>query len=54
MGNKGAYINITRKNAADQSARPELDVKYVQFSAVPHPAIKPMQYSGAYGGMMGF
>jgi serine/threonine-protein phosphatase 5 len=53
MGNKGAYINIRKKNKEDDSERPELDLDYVQFFAVPHPAVKPMQYSGMYGGMFG-
>ena len=36
MGNKGAYINISG---------PDLTPDFKQFSAVPHPNVKPMQYS---------
>ena len=51
VGNKGAYINLTKKSPSDQSERPELEYDYVTFEAVPHPSVKPMQY--ANGGMRG-
>lgn len=35
VGNKGAYINIG----------PDLELKYTQFNAVPHPDIPPMAYA---------
>jgi hypothetical protein len=54
MGNLGAYINVKRRNAIDVDVeRAELDYEYHTFQAVPHPAVKPMQYAGMYGGMMG-
>ena len=44
VGNKGAYIHIT----------PDLEMKYNQFVAAPHPSnIRPMQYaSSLYSQMM--
>lgn len=53
VGNKGAYINITKKNPNDGDNRPELCYEYVKFEAVPHPACKPMQYAGSFGNMFG-
>lgn len=36
MGNQGAYITISGEN---------LEPKFTQFKHVPHPNVKPMQYS---------
>jgi len=48
VGNQGAYINFTSSN--DEKG---YSMDFVQFSAVPHPAIKPMAYSsGFFGNMM--
>jgi serine/threonine-protein phosphatase 5 len=43
MGNKGAYIHF------DKSLEP----KYTQYTAVPHPDVKPMAYSAGMGGLFG-
>ena len=40
MGNKGAFIHL------DQTLKPA----FTSFSAVPHPAVRPMQYAGFGGG----
>ncbi|KAJ3287813.1 Serine/threonine-protein phosphatase 5 [Borealophlyctis nickersoniae] len=42
VGNKGAYIHIT----------PDRKLKFNQFTAVPHPPVRAMQYAGPLGGMM--
>jgi serine/threonine-protein phosphatase 5 len=43
VNNLGAYIHIT----------PDLEMEYIQFSAVPHPPIGPMKYaSSMFGGQM--
>ncbi|GAB4818900.1 hypothetical protein N2152v2_005946 [Parachlorella kessleri] len=45
MGNKGAFIKFGGADMAPQ---------FTQFSAVPHPAVRPMKYAaGMLGGMMG-
>jgi len=45
MGNKGAFIRLDGKN---------LTPKYTTFAAVPHPAVRPMQYANPMlGSMMG-
>lgn len=44
MGNKGAVIRL---------AAPDLKPAFTQFSAVPHPAVRPMQYAG-FGGAFNF
>ncbi len=44
MGNKGAVIRLTG---------PLLKPAFTQFSAVPHPAVRPMQYAG-FGGAFNF
>jgi serine/threonine-protein phosphatase 5 len=41
MGNKGAYIHF------DASLEP----KFTQYTAVPHPDVKPMAYAAGMGGM---
>ena len=41
MGNKGAFININEA----------LELDFVEFSAVPHPDVKPMAYSNIPMGM---
>ena len=41
MGNKGAVIRLHGGI---------LQPEYTQFSAVPHPAVRPMQYAGFGGG----
>lgn len=38
MGNKGAFIRFDHK----------MDPKFVQFTAVPHPKIQPMQYASKF------
>lgn len=54
-GNLGAYINVRTKAGQDAASdRPELDLEYKTFTAVPHPNVKPMQFAGPYGGMFGF
>eukprot|EP00126_Sphaerothecum_destruens_P006007 Sdes_comp19168_c0_seq1m9948 len=40
MGNKGAFIRVTA---------PELRPEYTCFTAVPHPAVKPMAYASNFG-----
>jgi hypothetical protein len=50
VGNKGAWINITRKSPDDESDRPELEYDYKVFEAVPHPKIPAMKF--AYGSGM--
>ncbi|KAI9099290.1 Metallo-dependent phosphatase-like protein [Phlyctochytrium arcticum] len=42
VGNKGAYIHVM----------PDLTLKYNQFTAVPHPPVRAMQYAGTFGNMM--
>lgn len=44
MGNKGALLRFDSEG--------EYVVK--QFSAVPHPPVRPMAYAGNIGGMFGF
>jgi len=45
MGNKGAFMRLDGKT---------LTPKYTSFGAVPHPAVKPMQYANPMlGAMMG-
>lgn len=44
MGNKGAFIRL---NGSD------LKPRYTQFDAVPHPAIRPMQYANPLFSLMG-
>ena len=45
---------MSLKPGADGSdERPELDLEYVKFEAVPHLNVKPMQYAGPYSGMFG-
>lgn len=39
VGNDGAFINIS----------PEMELKYTQFKAVPHPNVRPMQYANQFG-----
>eukprot|EP00527_Entomoneis_sp_CCMP2396_P005052 CAMPEP_0198147094 /NCGR_PEP_ID=MMETSP1443-20131203/33199_1 /TAXON_ID=186043 /ORGANISM="Entomoneis sp., Strain CCMP2396" /LENGTH=552 /DNA_ID=CAMNT_0043811249 /DNA_START=174 /DNA_END=1832 /DNA_ORIENTATION=- len=43
MGNKGAFIHFSEHN----NCEPE----FVQFDAVPHPNVKPMQYAVGMGGL---
>ena len=43
MGNKGALIHFSKEN----NCEPE----FVQFDAVPHPDVKPMQYAVGMGGL---
>lgn len=51
MCNRGAYINVTRKEKhAISEEKPELQYEYVQFEAVPHPNVRAMAYA-AMGGM---
>lgn len=52
MGNKGAFINVTRKTGFNHTDnRPELEYNYCVFDAVPHPPVKTMQYA-AYNQFM--
>jgi len=44
MGNKGALLRFDSDG--------EYTVK--QFTAVPHPPVRPMAYAGQMGGMFGF
>mmetsp|Transcript_43168 Transcript_43168/g.115463 ORF Transcript_43168/g.115463 Transcript_43168/m.115463 type:complete len:503 (+) Transcript_43168:66-1574(+) len=41
MGNQGALVRL---------AAPDFRPAYTQFAAVPHPAVRPMQYAGFGGG----
>uniref|UniRef100_A0A1J3IAD2 Serine/threonine-protein phosphatase 5 n=1 Tax=Noccaea caerulescens TaxID=107243 RepID=A0A1J3IAD2_NOCCA len=41
-GNSGAYIRLNGK---------DLKPKFIQFSAVPHPAVGPMAYASQFRGM---
>jgi serine/threonine-protein phosphatase 5 len=41
MGNKGAFINF------DENLRP----RFTQFSAVPHPNVRPMAYAGGFNSL---
>ena len=43
MGNKGAFIHL------DETLKP----KFTTFTAVPHPAVRPMQYAGMFGSFFG-
>ena len=43
MGNKGAFIHL------DKTLKP----KFTTFTAVPHPAVRPMQYAGGFGSFFG-
>ncbi|CAG9466709.1 unnamed protein product [Pedinophyceae sp. YPF-701] len=44
MGNKGAFIRFTA---------PDMVPKFTQFDAVPHPAVRPMQYANPLLSLMG-
>ncbi|CBJ28105.1 conserved unknown protein [Ectocarpus siliculosus] len=43
MGNKGAFIRFGS----------DLEPQFTTFEAVPHPAVRPMAYAGAFGNVMG-
>jgi serine/threonine-protein phosphatase 5 len=41
MGNKGAFIHFGK----------DCEPKYTQFTCVPHPSVRPMQYAAGMGGL---
>lgn len=66
MGNFASVIRVARKsaippnagrggfNVTDRMDIGDLDLEFRQFAAVPHPTgVRPMQYAGRMGGLMG-
>lgn len=47
------YCDSTGNQAAYVKMQADGQLSYHQFTAVPHPDIKPMAYSSGFGGMMG-